>query len=473
MNYKLIITSLFSILFFSCSSPSKEVKQVSADTVSTAAASVSAPLIEKGKVVNPVVCVGNATQSYAAYLPSYYNSTKKYPILFAFDAHAGGRIPVEAYKDLCKKYGYIIVASNNSKNGLDAATLSDITGTFMNDVKQRLSINENRIYLTGFSGGARVASSIAMNDGAAGLACCSAGFQPGTALSFCYIGFAGSEDFNSNEMIQLDEALNSTPTPHQLILYDGKHDWPTAEVFEDAFVWFEMNAMKKKVITRNDGLINAFEQKQNSKIKMLQSKSKSYEGYMETKKTVRFLDGLKDCSSFKLQITTLEKASAVQKTIHEKNNIEKREAELQNYYREALQSKDLNWWNKEVDNLQAQLTSKQNSHEEFLMYKRTLSFLSLLAYMASNSALNGGQMPQAAMYLQLYQKVDPTNAEVYYLQAALLIRQQNYLDAMTQLNLAADNGFTDIERLEKDPAMAIALQSPQYPNLVKKMQSKK
>ena len=161
------------------------------------------------------------------------------------------------------------------------------------------------------------------------------------------------------------------------------------------------------------------------------------------------------------------------KTLQEKNNIEKREAELQNYYREALQGKDINWWNKEVDNLQTQLNSKQNSKEEYLLYKRTMSYLSLLAYMASNSALNGAQLPQAAMYLQLYQKVDSSNSEVYYLQASLLARQQNIIDAVAELNVAADYGFKDVDRIEKDPVMSLILHSPQYLDLVKKMKGEK
>ena len=70
-----------------------------------------------GTVLPKVVTRANPDQSYALYLPSYYVPSKKFPIVYAFDPGARGNIPVELMKDAAERYGYIVVASNNSRNG--------------------------------------------------------------------------------------------------------------------------------------------------------------------------------------------------------------------------------------------------------------------------------------------------------------------------------------------------------------------
>ncbi len=75
----------------------------------------SEPLVA-GQVIEKVLCTGLLGQSYALYLPSNYTPSKRWPILYAFDPGARGRIPVTLYKDAAEKHGYIVAGSNNSQN---------------------------------------------------------------------------------------------------------------------------------------------------------------------------------------------------------------------------------------------------------------------------------------------------------------------------------------------------------------------
>src|SRR5262245_13386449 len=52
-----------------------------------------------GKVVERVVCLKDASQSYALYLPPNYAPDRQWPILYAFDPGARGVRPVERFKD--------------------------------------------------------------------------------------------------------------------------------------------------------------------------------------------------------------------------------------------------------------------------------------------------------------------------------------------------------------------------------------
>src|SRR5438552_19004603 len=70
-----------------------------------------------GQVIPDINCAADASQSYALYLPTNYDTARAWPVIFAFDPGARGRVPVERYQAAAEKYGYIVAGSNNSRNG--------------------------------------------------------------------------------------------------------------------------------------------------------------------------------------------------------------------------------------------------------------------------------------------------------------------------------------------------------------------
>ena len=63
------------------------------------------------KVIERVVCLKDASQSYALYLPPDYTPDRRWPVIYAFDPGGRGVRPVERFKDAAGKYGYIIIGS--------------------------------------------------------------------------------------------------------------------------------------------------------------------------------------------------------------------------------------------------------------------------------------------------------------------------------------------------------------------------
>src|SRR5215475_13441521 len=112
-----------------------------------------------GTVHASVTVAADPTNSYALYLPSGYSANKRWPLLLVFDPFARGEISVKLFYEAAEKYGFIVVGSNNSRNFQDP---SAAIRTLWADVKERYAIDPRRIYTAGLSGGARVASSIAL-----------------------------------------------------------------------------------------------------------------------------------------------------------------------------------------------------------------------------------------------------------------------------------------------------------------------
>src|SRR3954466_9083889 len=80
-------------------------------------AAVFAQELPRGEIVGDVQCEADACQHYALYVPSYFNPSRQWPVILAFDGGGGGREGVERYRVAAEKYGYVVAGSNNSRNG--------------------------------------------------------------------------------------------------------------------------------------------------------------------------------------------------------------------------------------------------------------------------------------------------------------------------------------------------------------------
>src|ERR1700744_159946 len=115
--------------------------------------------IPRGRVIDTVTCAADASQSYSVYVPP---GTGLMPDVYCFDSHGAGAVPVRKYRALADACGFILVGSNNSKNGNDYITGDHIWAALSADTRDRLPVDTSRLYACGFSGGAKVASYLAI-----------------------------------------------------------------------------------------------------------------------------------------------------------------------------------------------------------------------------------------------------------------------------------------------------------------------
>jgi len=214
---------------------------------------------ESGKFQERVACLNRPGQSYALYLPSSFDPEKKWPVLFLFDAAARGAAGVEAFRTAAERYGWILVGSNNSKNGPLEACAEAALAVWA-DARRRLPVDEQRVYAGGFSGGARIASIFPRlaGRGIAGVIGCGAGLQsglkPGELGAGAYFGLTGLSDFNYGEMKKLDLAFDPSGIPHRFFFFEGRHDWPDPATCLRAVGWLEVTAMKAGLRPEDEAL---------------------------------------------------------------------------------------------------------------------------------------------------------------------------------------------------------------------------
>ena len=210
--------------------------------------------LTRGEILADVQCQRDATQHYALYLPTSFDSSRQWPVILTFDGSSRGREGVERYRAAGEKYGYIVAGSNNSHNGpwelgLNAAAAMSA------DIKQRFSVDSRRFYTAGMSGGARVAIMIAQTTpDIAGVFASSAGYSTAFHKSerFPLFGSAGTEDFNYHEMRLIDTLMTS---PHRVEVFEGGHTWLPVTMATSGVEWMEIQAIKTGLRSRDDTVI--------------------------------------------------------------------------------------------------------------------------------------------------------------------------------------------------------------------------
>lgn len=203
-----------------------------------------------GTVHASVATLADATNSYALYLPSAYSPAKRWPLLLVFDPFARGEVSVKLFHEAAEKYGFIVVGSNNSRNFEDPSAAIRVLWA---DVKERYAIDPRRIYTAGLSGGARVASTVALacRNCIAGVIANSAGLPngatlPGPDVSDWFL-VAGTTDFNYPEQLHLKESFDARKVVSRFVVYDGPHNWMPKGFAERALAWLQLRAMVKGI----------------------------------------------------------------------------------------------------------------------------------------------------------------------------------------------------------------------------------
>jgi len=300
--------------------------------------------IPRGQIVERVEALNDSSQSYALYLPSNYTPDRKWLVLYAFDPGARGRVPVERFKEAAEKYGWIVLGSNNSRNGPMGVVVQS-WNAMQTDTHQRFAIDDERVYVTGFSGGARAAISIAVGcKCVAGVMANGAGFPldlaPSPEMHFVFFGAAGVDDFNYPELKSLEEPLTKAGIIHRVQTFEGRHEWPPVSVATAAVEWMELHAMKAGKRPRDDGFVNTMWQQLLNEARTLEESKKYYEAYQLYLDLDASFKGLRDVAEIETKVKQLAESREVRAAVREEQDQIRKQRELESQLNSLMASRD-------------------------------------------------------------------------------------------------------------------------------------
>lgn len=430
----------------------------------------------QAEVIEKVTCKADPTQSYALFLPRGYTPEKKWPIVYAFDPVARGSLPVKLFKDAAERFGFIVVGSNNSRNGVD---VNDIVKTLWTDTHERLSIDERRVYTTGFSGGARVASAVAMGYRGAvtGVIAASGGpppnFKPLPTNQFVFFGTAGTEDFNFPEMQRLKRTLDGFGVTNRLSIFEGGHDWPPADICSEAIGWMEVQAMKSGSRSKDDAFIDARLKLKTKTARDYEASQKLFEAYLEYQELVTEFTGLREVSEFAAAGARLSGAKEVRAAIKsertEEDNQEKVRIELEGMIARLTDASSYLEAMAELKAHLSELTKRSEGSKgisERRVARRVLQSLRVRIYEEAFALKQRKDYASIPAKFELAVLISPMDPRPFYDLAAAYARAGNKGRATTALSQAIERGFTDLARIEKNEDFAILRNDADFERLV-------
>jgi predicted esterase len=452
----------------------------------------------KGTVVEKVAC-SDGKHSYALYLPSGYVTTRKWPILYCFDPAARGSLPVNRFKGAAEKFGWIVVGLNDSRNGPIQPAIASLQATW-DDVHKRFAVDDNRAYFTGFSGGSRVASRVALTCGcAAGVIGCGAGFPEGVvpakesaqasspegqakvAVRFPYFGIVGTDDFNYGEMRELARKLDAFGFANRLAVFEGDHRWPSETQCEEAVAWMEVRAMKDGRRARDEAFLDARFGEQLEAARAAERAGDAPAAFARYRAVVEDFKGLEDVAPAEAKVREYESSDAVKRALkdeerqlqkqrqdtHEaialwmahRSPTEENQLTVRSRFRSALRSLD------EAGQKPADLPERR-------VARRTL--YSIFAYFIETgmSLREQGKYREAVSYFEAAVEALPRNPWPLYELARAQARDGNTKSAIQSLVKASDLGFANAKDLAENPDWAPLRSDPGFKALVESVGGK-
>jgi len=426
--------------------------------------------LPRGQIIDRVVCAANTEQSYALYLPSRYTPDRASPIIFCFDPGARGRLPVELFRDAAERYGYILAASNNSRNG-PAGLSSSAMQAMWNDTQSRLSIDPARAFAAGMSGGARVACGFAQSGSfLAGVIAFAAGFPGAQAPKkggFIFFGAAGVDDFNYPELRRLDGDLEKLGMTKRIVSFAGGHGWPPAAVCIQAIEWLELQAMKAGKLTRNSAMIDGFFAKEEASIGASETAGVAGEVYLLTRAVANDFRGLKDISSLEGSAARLAASREVKKYLQEEKDMQatqnSREAEMLALWNQRYGTENSGTAIASAASLIEELNRQSKATSDSAsrrIARRVLQGSYIHAIEESRSLLERKDYQGAAQMLELAIAIHTDRPQILFNLAAIYAKARDRRKTLEALRKAVEQGYRDAVAIESDDSFQFLRSDP-------------
>jgi poly(3-hydroxybutyrate) depolymerase len=438
--------------------------------------------LARGRILESVPVASQPGETYALYLPTSYDPSRPSPILYAFDPRARGKVPVERFQAAAERHGWIVAGSNASRN---AIAVAEIVARLWDDTHSRLAIDPRRVYMTGFSGGSRVAAGMALRARGAvtGVIGFGAGLPTGVRVEkgapVLFFTGAGRDDFNLPEMHALAADLDAAAVPNRLEIWDGGHEWAAADVCTLAVEWLELRAMRAGARARDEGLLDEWLRRDLERGRQREAEGALVEAARAYAAVAADFDGLRDVAEARQAAARLRGARAYKDAASAAADDDERQGHLMAELNTTLQQVlgDADGRPAALMRLRASLTSLRRATErgdggrEERVARRTLSGLWAQIVEASNGLRGRKEYRLAADTLALAGEIRPLGAGQHYELARLHALGGDVRGSLRSLERALDAGFRDAAALEAEPDFERVRRSPEFAPLVERARS--
>lgn len=422
--------------------------------------------IPTGRVLATVACSADATQTYALYVPTRFDRSRTWPVLFCFDPGARGQVPVERFRAAAEQLGWIVAGSNNSRNGPWEANAAAIQAMF-GDVGRHLPIDRQRLYVAGLSGGARVACQLAVSGLARGVIACSAGFMGSETpdrVPFPFFGTAGLTDFNYRELQRTGRELAGRKAAHRVVIFPGGHEWLPETLTHEALAWLDLHAMRTGALPRDPGWLETQWQARQAAVPReplldrfhgVQALAADFKGLVDTAAVEREAKELADSRPVRDALRIARRHEQSEQARHDR---------LMSAAAEGVAAGE----RQNIAELREQARAAP-ADEDRARAQRILQGVASGCSELARQAMRDQEYAAAADLLEMAGLVRPERAQTHFELARARGTLGDRKRALAALQAAVTAGFNDAARLRAEPAFAKFRDDPAFTALLARM----
>lgn len=403
--------------------------------------------------------VADTTQSYQVYIPK---SAKEQPlaVLIIFDPSGFSTNAVRLFQEAAEECQALVFCSDQSKNGPYDRNLAIFENMYA-DMQTKFDFKNLPKILTGFSGGSRLATLLAVTKpDIDGVIACGAGYppikknQPTKATNFGYFGIVGRKDMNYSEMLNVEKNLQMLEVDHHFLYTNAGHTWPGADLHQKALIWQMARLETQNQLTTTTFTNKCLQNVQNQLDTLFENGN--IIDYRNTKLAVE-----KVFPTSKMILKTKEiKEQDWQEAVEKRGNLVNNDLKIKKKYYDEFQLskykarnyKSDDWWLSEYKKW-SKLTNNSSSEVAFQAARIQYSLYALFVEQTQN-AIGWEEYNGAAWSANLLAKMVDNKLYPFYLSAKIAALQQQYKVAEKKLALAVKHGLSKKQSILRDPAFA-------------------
>jgi hypothetical protein len=435
----------------------------------------------KGAITENVVVNDSLQETFSVYLPTTFDTTKTWPIVFVFDMEGKGKQALSMFKDAAEQEGYVLATSNNTNDTLSLSRNILIANRFLNAAYDLLPLQKERVYTAGFSNAARFASIIPnFIKGIKGVVSCGAAVGNMEILSsknpFYFVGIVGREDYNFIDMLETRKVLDRLKFPNQLLLFDGGHEWPSTSLITNALRVLTLSAMAKGKIPKDKKMTAASYNRSLIAANTLFSDEKPLLAEHELSEMIRIYNPLMELDSLNSIRKQVRKTSSFRTKRRNQNSVFLKESFTKEDYVYFLEEdvmtynyNNLGWWIYQMDELDklgksTSLYNKQMSHR-LRGYVNALIEDTIDMITSDDKVLD----VEALTFLYMLKTATEPQNFVYYLNVISNSAEvEDYGTALFYLEELLKNGYKNKKELYALEHTALLRITPEFNTLVEK-----
>ena len=436
---------------------------------------------KSGSIIDSV-SVKNSKETFALYLPKKFDKNEPAPVVFIFEPAARGKVGIQPFIEAAEKYNYILVCSNDSKNGAFETNI-DILNRLFGSVFSRFSLNEERIYTAGFSGGSRLASAAAvLSKKITGVIACGAGFssyilhKPIVREDFSYVGLIGEQDMNYQEMLSAQDWLDELQMYNVLFINGDGHSWPASDQIVKAFDWLELEAFRKYQKPINWFDVHKIYNRFYDEASTSEGRNKIESAVWEYQRLQRNFSYYYTLDSISKKVTNLKATSEYRTQVRKRKSLKTEEETMRRVFVNRFNSElkkmppvhKVKWWQKKLNHLREEYLLSEDRQKQ-LLGTRVSNMLYALAIESATIHLQEKNYKKALYCHQIMAELQPKGSYPIFLIAKDYAQLYMEDETFEYLERAISMGFSEKEYILNATEFYKYRSSERFKNLIEKI----